>query len=93
MNENDDFTEADFDELKRKAEHGDAGAQCSIGKIYEEGNKNIYIGQNFKEALKFYKMASVQNNAEALYRIGNMHYMGKATPSSYEIALDYFTFL
>lgn len=57
-------TQADFDEngdgqysteeikkLRDKADNGDAGAQCMVGKCYDKGNG---VEQDYEEAVRWY---------------------------------------
>lgn len=50
-----------------KAVHGNPRAQMLLGKVYEKG---IGVKQNLAEAIRWYKLASKQNDTKADYNIG-----------------------
>jgi TPR repeat protein len=53
---------APFEELKKKAESGDADAQCELAKRYLFGQG---VPQDYTEAVKWYRKAAEQGNARA----------------------------
>jgi TPR repeat protein len=56
------------------ADQGDANAQFNVGSMYDDG---LGVPQNYKEALKWYRLAADQGNAAAQYNIGRGYYIGK----------------
>ena len=62
-----EITEQDVEELKKKAEQGDADAQYNLGLCYETGE---VVERDYKEAVKWYKMAAEQGHADAQFNLG-----------------------
>jgi len=58
-------------DLLRKAQEGDAEAQVEMGKIYRNGIKGVPA--NLVQAYIWFRKAEKQNNAEAIYQLGNMY--------------------
>jgi TPR repeat protein len=77
-----------LDGLKDRANSGDAIAQIDLGDIYYYGKCNIK--QNYKEAVKWYKMAAEQGNSEAQACLGNCYYFGIGINKNYEEAVNYY---
>src|SRR6266581_506625 len=64
-------TEADrhlFDQIKAKAEEGDAIAQATLGELY--GTGKVGVTKDAGDALKWYRKAAQQGVAEAQYNLG-----------------------
>jgi TPR repeat protein len=59
-----------FEELKAKAEKGDAAAQCELGRCYQFGED---APKNANEAAKWYRKAAEQENAKAQLRLGQLY--------------------
>jgi len=55
------------------AEQGNAGAQNSLGKIYEDG---LSVPQDDAEAVKWYRMAADQGYAVAQFNLAVMYSIG-----------------
>ena len=64
-----------LNELKSKAEQGDAKAQCSLGLIYCNGEG---VAKDFSEALKWLRKAADQGDAKAEYNLGVCFERGEA---------------
>lgn len=60
--------------LEKKAEKGNAAAQCQLAKHYLAGN-NGYV-KDERMAAKWFEKAAVQDHAEAQGKLGNMIRMG-----------------
>jgi len=65
-------------ELLAKAQEGDAAAQVEAGKIYREGRKDIPA--DYFKAYEWLHKAAQQDNAEAMYQIGDMYHNGEIGP-------------
>ncbi len=76
-----------IDKLQRDAEHGDAGAQFSLGFAYSNGKG---VPQDFAEALKWYRRAAEQGNAGAQHGLGLMYSSGRGVPQDYVAAHMFF---
>jgi TPR repeat protein len=73
-------TSDNFDQLIEKANAGDVTAQYRLGEMY---NKGEGVPQDYKEALKWYRMAAEQGDTEAQYNLGVMYYDGKGVIVDY----------
>src|SRR5208283_4132294 len=58
------------EELKTKAESGDAVSQINLGKMYENGQG---VSQDQTEAVKWYRKAAVQGDDVAQFNLGIMY--------------------
>lgn len=61
-------------ELKPEAEAGNALAQVQVAGIYQYG---LVSAANFAEALKWYRKAAAQDNADAMLGLGIMYSLGQ----------------
>ena len=52
----------EIDEYKKKAEQGDAEAQCSLGDCYRLG---LGVEQDYSAAFKWYQLSAEQGNSIA----------------------------
>jgi len=86
----DDLPDKDFsiENLREKAEQGDAIAQCNIGSIYAEGKG---IEQNYREAVKWYTKAAEQGDASGQFYLGTMYEKGFGVVQDYEEAVKWYT--
>ena len=66
-------------DLIQKAQDGDADAQCKLGVWYEKG-------QNYYEAVFWYKKAAEQGNDTAQYLLGNCYFYGHGVDINYDEA-------
>ena len=67
-------------DLKRKAEKGDAQSQYDLGAIYHEG---VEVIQDLKQAVYWYKKACDQGHSEALFRLGMLTGSGQGVTEDY----------
>ena len=73
----------DLDELRKKAEAGDAEAQSNLGIAYYSGNG---VPQSFTDAFKWIGEAAKQGYAEAQLRLGYMYATGKGVQQNHATA-------
>jgi TPR repeat protein len=60
--------------MRPLAEQGNAEAQNGMGALYYHG---YGVTQDFKEAIKWYRLAAAQGNLEAQLNLGSMYYEGE----------------
>ena len=70
------------------AEQGNAGAQSSLGFMYEKGQG---VPQDYKTAVKWYTLAAKQGNALAQSNLGVMYAKGQGVPQNYKTAVKWYT--
>jgi TPR repeat protein len=74
--------EISFANLKSKALTGDTDAQFGLGSMHESGE---VVLQDFKQAMKWYRMAAEGGHVASLNRLGNMYADGRGvTPDKSE---------
>lgn len=56
-----------IDELRRKANAGNAEAQYKLGRMYDDGDTAMH---DYAQAYKWYRKSAEQGNAEAQFRLG-----------------------
>lgn len=61
--------QTDFEAIRARAEAGDVLAQLILGIMYEIGEGVV---ENDQEAVKWYRMAAEQGDADAQYGLGGM---------------------
>jgi len=76
-----------IEELRIKAEQGDATAQFNLGFMYCDGEG---VPQDYKEAVKWYRMAAEQGNATAQNNLGFMYCKGQGVPQNFVEAYAWF---
>jgi hypothetical protein len=59
-----------LEQIKLAAAQGDAGAQCSMGIMYDQGQ---FFAQDYAEALKWYKLAAAQGDTMAQFCVGDKY--------------------
>lgn len=74
---------AKFNELKPRAEQGDAKSQVLLGTLYYDG---LGVPRDFKEALKWFKLSVQQGDADAQLFLGRMYHRGLGVPQNYHEA-------
>ena len=67
----------DIDELRTRAEAGDAEAQNDLGVIYDNGN---VLPQNLVQAAAWYRKAAEQGDSRAQANLGFMYATGRGVP-------------
>jgi hypothetical protein len=78
------FGQDDISALLEKAQQGDAWAQCSLGWHYRVGRE---VSQDYKEAVKWYRMAADQNDANAQFNLGCLYFFGNGVDQNYSEAV------
>jgi len=73
--------------LNKKAEEGDANAQCDLAIMYECGDG---VAQNYALAVYWYQMAAERSLDEALCNLGYMHSSGNGIPKNTHLAVKYY---
>lgn len=61
------YSGASLDETRIKAERGDATAQVQLGDAYDTG---VGVKRDVAEAIKWYRKAAEQGDAEGQYSLG-----------------------
>jgi TPR repeat protein len=84
--QNKDYATA-LKEWKPLAEQGDAGAQYSLGWMYDNG---LGIFQYYKAAVKWYRLAAEQGDARAQFRLGGMYGNGQGVIQDYKAAVKWY---
>ena len=69
------------------AEQGDASAQSNLGVMYEKGQGVV---QNYKIALKWYRLSAEQGNAFAQFNLGLMYNKGQGVPQDDKTAVKWY---
>lgn len=75
-----------FEEVKAKAEKGDAEAQCVVGVLYSTG---YGVKENQAEATKWFRKAAEQGNPDAQSSLGNCYSKGKGVKQNYVEAVKW----
>jgi len=73
----------DFEDIKKAAEQGYAGAQYNLGVIYDNGKG---VTQDYKQAVYWYKKSAEQGHAKAQNNLGYMYSIGEGVPQNYKFA-------
>jgi len=66
-----------LDDLKARAERGEADAQTKLGRVYAKGQA---VRQDYKEAANWYRQAAEKGNAEAQTHLGELYEAGRGVP-------------
>jgi hypothetical protein len=77
-----------FELILAKAEMGDANSQCAIGEYYDHGT--LGVTQNAAEAVKWFRKAAEQGNAEAEDGLGVCYRDGLGLPKDSAVAIKWF---
>lgn len=75
------------DKLLARANNGDAEAQFSIGKMYDEGEN---VTQNKRVAIEWYNKSATQGNKDALFCLASMYDKGDGVAFDSGKALEYY---
>jgi TPR repeat protein len=75
------------DQVKVKAETGDAAAECDLGRRYERGDG---VPKDYPEAVKWLRKAADQGYAEAQYQLGNAYCYGHVVETDYDQAFAWY---
>lgn len=73
--------------LLRRAEEGDASAQCNLGVMYGSGHG---VSQDYAEAANWFQLAAEQGNASAQCNLGVMYRNGHGVKQDYAEAANWF---
>src|ERR1035438_8400587 len=76
-----------LEDIKIKAEKGDAEAQCRLGTCYRVGQG---VETNYVEAVKWYRKAAEQNYAAAQTKLGMCYFGGLGVPQDFAEAVKWF---
>jgi len=77
----------EFNETQRLAREGDSSAQFDLGLMYYKGQG---VGQDFSQAMKWFKMAAEHGIPEAQFNLGIMYSDEKANWHSFTEAMKWF---
>ena len=81
----------DFEQTLKKAEQGNADAQCDLGFLYSYPKMLVPgVLQDYAEALKWYRKAANQGHAGAQFKLGGMHREGEGVSKDYAEALKWY---
>jgi TPR repeat protein len=80
------FKDKDVADCRVKAEQGDAYAQYNLGLMYRKGQG---VAQDYKEAIKWYRLAAEQGVADAQYNLGVAYYKGQGVAQDYKEAVKW----
>jgi TPR repeat protein len=72
--EQDDLTKNTFQEIKAKAERGNARAQYNLGLCYKNGEG---VEKDYVEAVKWFRKAAEQGHAGSQFMLGARYYYGE----------------
>ena len=73
----------EIDEYKKKAEQGDAEAQCSLGDCYRLG---LGVEQDYSAAFKWYQLSAEQGYSDAQFCLGTLYEEGLDVEQNLELA-------
>jgi hypothetical protein len=76
-----------IEEVKAKAEAGDAESQVELGRRYDKGEGVV---KDHAEAAKWYRKAAGQNYAEAEYNLGVCYYKGEGVAKDQAEAVKWY---
>jgi uncharacterized protein len=76
-----------FRSILRSAEEGKPNAQFLLGGYYDDGN---VIPQDYKKALKWYRLSAEQGDKAAQFSLGVMHERGKGVLQDHKKALKWY---
>lgn len=75
------------EQLRIKAEQGDAIAQSMLAVMYAKG---VEFDQDLKEAIKWYERAANNGNAQAQFELGLMYAKGQGVNQDHDQKLKWF---
>lgn len=81
------LTQVDLEELREKADAGDAEAQSAIGDKFFYGRD---VTQDFTKAREYNELAAAQNHPKACCRLGYIHSNGQGVPRDFAKAAGWF---
>ena len=75
------------DEVRARAERGDAIAQLGMGTFYDQGG---FLPQDLAQAAKWYRASAEQGNTEAQNSLGSLYQFGQGVPQDYSQAKTWY---
>ena len=66
-----------IEDIRVRAEHGDAEAQYNLGRMYANGEG---VTRNAAEAVRWFRLAADQGNADAQNGLGVLYASGRGVP-------------
>ncbi len=76
-----------INDLIQAANNGDSGSQYILGTYYEKGE---IIEKDLNEAVKWYRLAAEQHNADALFRLGECYHNGNGVEQNDKEAFSWY---
>lgn len=80
-------TDASVQKTLSAARNGDAAAQLKLGEMYDLGQG---MPQDYKEAVKWYRMAADQGSAQARFALAKMYKNGDGVPKDIQQAMKWY---
>lgn len=80
----------EFEQLKQKAEAGDAAAMAEVANIYYRGNYNSGISRDFAQALSWFLRAAEAGNTDVYMTIATIYDKGSTGERNLEKAYDWY---
>ena len=77
-----------IEELRQKAEAGDAEAAFRLGQRYDQGDG---VRTDLAQAATWYRLAAEKGNVDAQNSLGSLYLDGAGVPKDFAQALDWFT--
>ena len=81
------WTKRDVYQCKYDAKKGNVSAQNNLGDMYKNGKG---VPKDYKEAVKWFKLAAKKGNVSAQNNLGVMYKKGKGVPKDYKEAVKWF---
>ena len=83
----DDAAKKKFEEMKAKAEKGDAKAQYNLGGMYYKGEG---VKKDDKQAFRFYLKAALQGDPAAQARLGTCYRLGEGVKQNADSSVRWY---
>ncbi len=80
----------EFEQLKQRAEGGDAAAMAEVGSCYYLGNYAGGVNRDFSQALAWFLRAAEAGDTSVYMNIANIYEKGSAGERSFDKAYDWF---
>ncbi|MBR1566624.1 MAG: sel1 repeat family protein [Oscillospiraceae bacterium] len=80
----------EFEQLKQKAESGDAAAMTDVANTYYRGNYNAGVSRDFGQALSWFLRAADAGNSDVYLTIATIYDKGSAGERNFEKAYDWY---
>jgi uncharacterized protein len=77
----------DIDAIQRAAQSGDAAAQLTLARAYENGTG---VAKDIKKAAVWYRKAADNGNAEAENSLGVMYLLGEGVDQNKQLAVEWY---